>query len=363
MYAASRSSAIRAGTSRTGISTTARSRGRGRARVNGRPLLFFHFSGFAPGTKLLSKHQDRFALADLPAPVRALADDYAADLMRNGIEECRQLPYAFGVFRSGEPIPDLVRRCYREDFPWDDPHPDLWTAAGQAFVVDWLNRPAPAYGRAPWLTRLAATFYRLRPDIQAAFPDVGGKHGRSYAHWFVEHRRRRSGSPQCSSRRCRPRSKGGAARVRQRRKTRRGTLRRRRWHRRAATTMAFPVVVPEAALDRDPRSSLRGAYQVAYRVAWGIRRAVKPLTTQAFRHRVRHALLRKAYFDDSHETPPLVTAAGRAVAAAGRRRRNIRRPVRRTAGAAGGDRTASTWSATSPRKAASASRRARCCAS
>ena len=57
---------------------------------------------------------------------------------------------------------------------------------GQAFVVDWLNRPSPEYGRAPWLTRLAARLYRLRPDIQAAFPDVGGKHGKSYAHWFVE---------------------------------------------------------------------------------------------------------------------------------------------------------------------------------
>ena len=52
-------------------------------------------------------------------------------------------------------------------------------------------------------------------------------------------------------------------------------------------------------------------YRLAYRVAWGIRRAVKPLTTQAFRHKVRHALLRKAYFDDSYATPPLVAAGAR----------------------------------------------------
>ena len=156
-------------------------------RVNGEPLLFFHFSGFAPGGKLLSKHQDRFTMDNLPPAVRALADDYAADLARNGFDECRQLPYAFGRFPSGEPIPDLVRRCYREDFPWDEPHPDLWTAAGERFVVDWLNAPAPGYARTPGLTRLAMTLYRLRPDLQAAFPDVAGKHGKSYAHWFVEH--------------------------------------------------------------------------------------------------------------------------------------------------------------------------------
>ena len=44
----------------------------GQTRVNGRPLLFFHFSGFAPGAKLLSKHQDRFAI-DQPAGRRARA--------------------------------------------------------------------------------------------------------------------------------------------------------------------------------------------------------------------------------------------------------------------------------------------------
>ena len=116
-----------------------------------------------------------------------MTDDYAADLERNGIEACRSHPYAFGRFPGGEAIPDLVRRAYREDFPWDEPHPDLWTPEGEAFIVDWLNRPAPEYGRQPWVTRLAATLYRLRPDLQSAFPDVGGKHGKSFAHWFVEH--------------------------------------------------------------------------------------------------------------------------------------------------------------------------------
>ncbi len=53
-------------------------------------------------------------------------------------------------------------------------------------------------------------------------------------------------------------------------------------------------------------------YRVVYRAAWGLRAAVKPLTSQAFRHRVRHALMRKAYFDDSYATPPLVTPASAA---------------------------------------------------
>ncbi|MFO1322778.1 MAG: glycosyltransferase family 4 protein [Burkholderiales bacterium] len=267
----------------------------GSTQVNGRPLLFFHFSGFTPGARMLSKHQDRFTMEGLPSAVRALTDDYAADLARNGLDECRQLPYAFGRFPSGAPIPDLVRRCYREEFPWDEPHPDLWTAAGERFVVEWLNQPAPEYGK-PWVTRLAATLYRLRPDLQAAFPDVGGKHGRSFAHWFVEHAAAQERFPDMLVAPMR-------AAVEGRRSASDAHVAR------PDTRDGLPAEHADAAADT-AQGPLRGAYRMAYRVAWGIRRAVKPLTTQAFRHRVRHALLRRAYFDDSYATPPLVTPSG-----------------------------------------------------
>ena len=266
----------------------------GLTRVDGRPLLFFHFSGFAPGAKLLSKHQDRFAMDDLPPAVRALTDDYAADLDANGIEACRTLPYAFGRFPGGEAIPDLVRRCYREEFPWDEPHPDLWTADGERFVVDWLNRPSPPYGRSSYVTRLSGTLYRLRADLQAAFPDVGGKHGKSYAHWFVEQAPAQERFPDVFIAPLRNALRGAGAP--------------------AAPAVAGDglsgVNVTEVAAATSAERPLRGVYRAVYRVAWGIRGAVKPLTSQAFRHRVRHALLRRAYFDDSYATPPLVAATG-----------------------------------------------------
>ena len=272
----------------------------GATRVDGRPLLFFHFSGFSPGAKAFSKHQNRFTMENLPPAVRALADDYAADLVRNGFEQCRALPYAFGRFPGGEPIVDLVRRCYREKFPWDEPHPDLWTADGERFVVDWLNRPAPEFARSQWVTRLSGTLYAMRPDVQAAFPDVGGKHGRGYAHWFVEQAKAQERLPDVFVAPLRAALEGRRAP-------------------RAEGEPPMPVApdtpegVPVAAV-HDAHAAddgpLRGVYRIAYRVAWGIRGAVKPLTTQAFRHRVRHALMRKAYFDDSYATPPLVTPAG-----------------------------------------------------
>ena len=280
----------------------------GLTRVDGRPLVFFHFSGFAPGGRLFSKHQDRYTLENLPPAVRALADGYAADLVRNGYEACRALPYAFGRFPGGTPIPDLARRCYRENFPWDAPHPDLWTAEGEAFVVDWLNAPSPEHGRVPWVTRLAAALYRLRPDLQAAFPDVGGKHGRAFAQWFVAEGPAQERFPDAFVAPVRAALEG-------RRAVRAEAAAPPAAAVRTDTAEGLPIAAAGGAAPEE-RGALRGVYRIAYRVAWGVRGAVKPLTTQAFRHRVRHLLLRKAYFDDSYATPPLVAAAGHAAAAA-----------------------------------------------
>jgi glycosyltransferase involved in cell wall biosynthesis len=262
----------------------------GRVRVNGEPLLFFHFSGFTPGGKLLSKHQDRFTMENLPPAVRALAEEYASDLARHGFEACRDLPYAFGRFASGAAIPDLARRAYREGFPPDDPHPDLWTREGERFLVDWLNAPAAGYAG---VSRLAATLYRLRPDLQAAFPDVGGKHGKGYAHWFVEHASEQERIPETFVAPLRAMLEGRRAHVSPMRQD---------------DEEGVPLAAGDTLAVAD-ESPLRGAYRIAYRMAWGVRRAVKPLTTQAFRHRIRHALLRKAYFDETYTTPPLVTGA------------------------------------------------------
>ena len=269
-------------------------------RVNGNSLLFFHFSGFAPGAKLLSKHQDRYTLDALPPAVRTLANDYAADLRRAGDEECRRIPYAFGRFANGEPIPDLVRRCYREAFPWDEPHPDLFTTEGQAYLLDWLNRPAPEHRGAPWFTRIAAILYRLRPDLQAAFPDVTGAHGIGYAHWYLENATTQAGfaeifvAPVRSALAAMP-AMGGKSIASSPVESDARAL--------PPTITASEAKSPDTA--KVGNDLARRLYQWAYRGAWGIRRAVKPLTTQSFRHRVRHSLLRRAYYDDRYVTPPL----------------------------------------------------------
>ena len=81
-------------------------------RVDGRPLGFFHFSGFEPERpERLSKY------VPLPLATGALAMLLAGHAARR-IAATRRAgvprPYAYGRFASGIEIPELVRRMFRE---------------------------------------------------------------------------------------------------------------------------------------------------------------------------------------------------------------------------------------------------------
>jgi lipopolysaccharide biosynthesis glycosyltransferase len=61
-------------------------------RVNGQPVVFFHYSGYDPfKPALISKYQDRFTFAQRP-DLRTLFDVYHNELMRNENEYYRQFP-------------------------------------------------------------------------------------------------------------------------------------------------------------------------------------------------------------------------------------------------------------------------------
>jgi glycosyltransferase involved in cell wall biosynthesis len=133
--------------------------------VNGRPLVFFHFSGLnAREPESFSKHQDRFRLADL-GPAAELVRDYCTALGRNGLRECPGWGYAFGRYADGRPVADLDRVYYRqsravERRAGDDPFrrpPSRW----------WLLRPSLALRTATLLLwrgeALARRLAKLRP--------------------------------------------------------------------------------------------------------------------------------------------------------------------------------------------------------
>jgi glycosyltransferase involved in cell wall biosynthesis len=107
--------------------------------VNGQPLRFLHFSGFAPdlGSRV-SRHHHALTLADI-GDARGLYEDYRAALCAAGHDTFRHAPYPFGSFVDGTPIPDAARAAYRESPErqascGEDPfaHPELFAGMRDA---------------------------------------------------------------------------------------------------------------------------------------------------------------------------------------------------------------------------------------
>lgn len=82
--------------------------------VNDQPLVFFHFSGLNPlDPRKLSKHQSRFTLETVGDVVGALVTSYCQQVIANGIQVYRLLPYGFGAYDDGTPISDAQRTRFR----------------------------------------------------------------------------------------------------------------------------------------------------------------------------------------------------------------------------------------------------------
>jgi glycosyltransferase involved in cell wall biosynthesis len=155
--------------------------------VDGRPLRFFHFSGFDPRRpRELSTHLGRWArvrLTDNPALTRLCAD-YAARLLELGYREDRELSYRFDTAADGTAIDARMRRLYREALEQSErggipePPDPFDSARGDDFMA-WLNEPVGPGGLSRYLTAL----YRDRQDLQARFPFVGRLHRDPYLRW------------------------------------------------------------------------------------------------------------------------------------------------------------------------------------
>jgi hypothetical protein len=164
--------------------------------VDGRPLSFFHFSGFDPARPdLLSKHQDR-TVVRAGSPLAALLAEYAERMLANGHAASRDTPYAFGRFPSGRVVTRAMRRLALaaarsgEDFrggldarteAWfagtdpdaaveRAPDPSAWTEP------PWTGPPGEAFqwlkGRTPDGTpRACAALLAARADLRAQTGD------------------------------------------------------------------------------------------------------------------------------------------------------------------------------------------------
>ena len=150
-------------------------------KVDGRPLAFFHFSGFdADHPLVLSRYQNRVDVLADPVLEQLLAE-YAAEVNGEGHarepEMALQLRCARG--RHAESTTRCARcttssptnraaRCRRRS-----------RSKGSTLFAEWLNAQAP--DAPPGISRVLARVYRDRPDLQVAYPDLDGRRTRRAA--------------------------------------------------------------------------------------------------------------------------------------------------------------------------------------
>ena len=161
--------------------------------VDGRPLHFFHFSGYSPHAPYqLSKHQGirpRISLSDQPE-VAELCEDYGADLLANGYGEQGGAEYGFARMPNGMVLDRFMRRLYRsalmraEETGRALPPSPLAAEECDAFV-GWLTT-APEESPRRLLSRYLLAVHAGRVDLQEAFPDPEGINFGAFCAW-VEH--------------------------------------------------------------------------------------------------------------------------------------------------------------------------------
>ena len=161
--------------------------------VNGRPLRFFHFSGYDPDKPhLLSKHQGerpRILLSEHPGVAR-ICREYSEKLCAEGFNEAKRAPYRFESLRNGIKIDWYIHRLYREALVRFDEGegpepPSPFGAEGEEAFVRWLNEPIRAL--APVVTRYMLAIHSGRPDLQSAFPEPLGKSAAAFCRWFLSY--------------------------------------------------------------------------------------------------------------------------------------------------------------------------------
>lgn len=147
---------------------------------NGRPLAMFHFSGYDPKSpNVISKHQTRSDIRPGTA-LRDLFDAYGVAVLDAGYLESKAWGYGLDAFDNGIRLHAIFRRLYLDLGEGRRRFGDPLAAAGPDSFFTWATMPDPGRrGLSPFLE----TAYRLRYDIQAAFPDVGGTDRVGFLTW------------------------------------------------------------------------------------------------------------------------------------------------------------------------------------
>jgi glycosyltransferase involved in cell wall biosynthesis len=135
--------------------------------VDGRPLGFFHFSGYDINDRLrLSCHDGRHSVYTFPA-VAEILNWYSDQILACPTVDLLHEPYRFDRLANGLPLNRFLRRLLMR-YEIYIPKFDTQTLEGADGLCAFLMDPLPATGS--MLPLIAAEMYETRPDLRRAFP-------------------------------------------------------------------------------------------------------------------------------------------------------------------------------------------------
>lgn len=154
----------------------------GHYNVEGYPLTFFHFSGYSPARPddlCKYRHSDR-SFDSFPA-VKPLFDRYRRLLIENGFESVSCLPYDFGNFENGVPIPACIRRHFHSLSPRERSSFQNPSLTGCGSYWEWLHSPSSGADADAGLTNAHFILWQSSPQLRESIPAFG----KEYAEWLA----------------------------------------------------------------------------------------------------------------------------------------------------------------------------------
>ncbi len=168
---------------------------RGRYTSNGEDIHFLHFSGVVPSNdKILSKHQNRFELSDLPAFAELLRR-YVGEILGFNWQVTSKIKYEFNFFEDGRPIHKFMRASFRR-------HEGQKELTGadvfrRGEVFDEAEPSLDSYGP-PAITRSMYELWMARIDLLQTFNVMDSKGRANYLSWFIQEGGRQAGFDELS---------------------------------------------------------------------------------------------------------------------------------------------------------------------
>ena len=161
-----------------------------RLEAAGRPLRFFHYSGFDPDRPRLSLFQGenpRVRLEDHPV-VAEMCERYAKRLIDAGYRAHSRIVYRYAHTPGGLALDQTARRLYRRELvkaerSGSPPPPNPFGPGARDDFESWLRDPAGSHG----VTRYLRALHADRPALQVEYPDLDGIGGRAFLWWALTH--------------------------------------------------------------------------------------------------------------------------------------------------------------------------------